>query len=263
MLPADASAHFPVGVAPAALITLAAAWAYGVAAGFAWIWDDNLTILDNPLLRSGAGLGRIWTGIGTPDYFPLTSTVQWLQWHLWGVQPSGYHIDKCRFASGRAPGLFWPAFGPFRSGFGLGWGSPARGLHPLMVESVVWVSELEEHASRCRFVLLALLYYVVRTAAGARAAAPRPPSAASSRSRSWPRARSSWCPASCFFTAWWRRGRLEPTRPGGERPVLRPVARVRAGHGVVPAPPRHAGGNPPLGRSAVAWPPRERPRSSI
>src|SRR6185295_2448773 len=57
-----------------------------------WIWDDDRYVLHNLALRSFDGLWRIWTGLRTePQYYPLTHTGLWLQYHVFGLFPAGYH----------------------------------------------------------------------------------------------------------------------------------------------------------------------------
>ena len=60
-------------------------------AGF--IWDDDSYVINNMNLRSLAGLRDIWFKIGaTPQYYPLVHTTFWIEYHLWGLNPLGYHI---------------------------------------------------------------------------------------------------------------------------------------------------------------------------
>ena len=54
-------------------------------------WDDEPLITANPLLRSLSGLAEIWSGARTADYFPLTNTIFWIEYHLFGVHAAGYH----------------------------------------------------------------------------------------------------------------------------------------------------------------------------
>ncbi|MGZ4963906.1 MAG: hypothetical protein ACXWC8_15220, partial [Limisphaerales bacterium] len=62
-------------------------------AGF--IWDDDVMLTDNPLVKGGwRGLLNIWCSTKLVDYFPLTSTSLWLEWHLWGTSPAGYHVTN-------------------------------------------------------------------------------------------------------------------------------------------------------------------------
>ena len=41
------------------------------------------------------GLRQIWFKIGSePQYYPLTHTTFWIEYHLWQLSPLGYHIDN-------------------------------------------------------------------------------------------------------------------------------------------------------------------------
>src|SRR3990172_989320 len=57
-----------------------------------YIWDDDTALTENPLIRSVAGLYNIWFSTKPYDYFPLTFTTFWLEWRLWGVNATGYHV---------------------------------------------------------------------------------------------------------------------------------------------------------------------------
>lgn len=57
------------------------------------IWDDDIYIRDNPNLRDVAGLQKIWTP-NDPErkFYPLTYSLHWLEYQLWGANPSGYYV---------------------------------------------------------------------------------------------------------------------------------------------------------------------------
>ncbi len=59
-------------------------------AGF--VWDDDLFLTQNPLIKASDGLYRFWFTTEPPDYFPLVSTSLWLEWRLWGMNATGYHV---------------------------------------------------------------------------------------------------------------------------------------------------------------------------
>src|ERR1017187_226166 len=59
-------------------------------AGF--IWDDDLLVTANPLIKSPHGWYRFWFTTKTPDYFPVMSSFFWVEWRLWGMNPIGYHV---------------------------------------------------------------------------------------------------------------------------------------------------------------------------
>ena len=64
-------------------------------AGF--VWDDPDYILNNQTLRSLHGLWQIWTSPASlPQWYPLVHTTFWLEYHLWGLNPVGYHIELFR-----------------------------------------------------------------------------------------------------------------------------------------------------------------------
>src|SRR5437016_4456617 len=84
------------GVAAAALLLCAmtvTAYLPVVDAGF--VWDDDSYVTANVTLRSLDGLRRIWLEPGAvPQYYPLTFTSFWVEYHLWGLQPLGYHLTN-------------------------------------------------------------------------------------------------------------------------------------------------------------------------
>jgi Tfp pilus assembly protein PilF len=130
-------------------------------AGF--IWDDDFYVTGNPMLRDAAGLRQIWFKVDSePQYYPLVFTTLWLEFHLWGLQPLGYHLDNvllhtlaalllgCVLRRLRVPGA-WLAAAIFA-------------LHPVQVESVAWVTERKNVLSALFYfgAVLAYLRYVER-----------------------------------------------------------------------------------------------------
>ena len=67
------------------------------------VWDDDHhagLIANFPTLD---GLIDIWTpGKATPQYYPLTFTTFWLEFHLWHDNPLGYHIGNLLLHAGAA-----------------------------------------------------------------------------------------------------------------------------------------------------------------
>src|ERR1051326_8004569 len=61
-----------------------------------WIWDDDSwTINIVHLLRDFAGLRAMWCVLtALQQYFPLSGTSFWLDYHLWGFQPLPYHVEN-------------------------------------------------------------------------------------------------------------------------------------------------------------------------
>ena len=110
-----------------------------------WFWDDSVLVTANSNLRSLQGLWQIWFAAPTHNNFPLTSTLLWTEWQLWGNEPFGYHL--CNLALHVLSGfLIWRLFN--RLGLRWGWfGGFLFVIHPLAVESVAWVSEIKNTLS--------------------------------------------------------------------------------------------------------------------
>ena len=116
-----------------------------------FIWDDDVYVTDNTLLHSLDGLRQIWFTPGaTVQYYPLTFTTFWLEYHLWGLHPSGYHLVNVTLHAGNAI-LLWLILR--RLDVRGGWlAAGIFALHPVCVESVAWVTELKNTLS-CLFFL--------------------------------------------------------------------------------------------------------------
>jgi len=66
----------------ALVIALAAAWVYSPCVRGTWLWDDGLEITGNPVLRAANGWWQPWVHPQGMDYFPLKSSLQWVEWQL-------------------------------------------------------------------------------------------------------------------------------------------------------------------------------------
>ncbi len=110
-----------------------------------WLSDDTIEITENSVLRERAGLWNIWFSSGSPDYYPLKSTVQWVQWHLWREHVTGYHLTNVGLHLLSAF-LLWHLLR--KLGVRQAWlGGLLFVVHPLVVESVAWISELKNTLS--------------------------------------------------------------------------------------------------------------------
>jgi protein O-mannosyl-transferase len=119
-----------------------------------WIWDDNNYVTGNIHLHSLHGLRELWLRPGAvPQYYPLTHSTFWIEYHLWGRQPLGYHLDNLflHIANAALIGLILQRLGV--PGFMLA--AALFALHPVQVESVAWVTERKNVLSTL-FYLLAL-----------------------------------------------------------------------------------------------------------
>jgi tetratricopeptide (TPR) repeat protein len=120
------------------------------------IWDDDGHIT-KPELRSLDGLGRIWIKPGaTQQYYPLTHSVFWVEYKLWGNSPLGYHLINILLHTVSALLLLKILRRLEVPGASLA--IVIFALHPVQVESVAWISELKNSLSGTLYLGSVLAY---------------------------------------------------------------------------------------------------------
>lgn len=138
-------------------------------------WDDERNFLENPHYR-GLGLtnlGWMWTTFHLGHYVPLSWMTLGLDYELWGMNPAGYHATSILIHAINSALLFVLARTLFRLAFpnaamasSIDWAAAVAALlfalHPLRVESVVWVTERRD--------VLSLFFYLTTIIAWLRAA---------------------------------------------------------------------------------------------
>ncbi len=131
--------------------------AYVPALGAGYIWDDNMYVTGNALLRSVGGLWDIWVKVGaTPQYYPLVFTTFWIEHQLWGQSAAGYHVVNVLLHAGGAA-LLWMALR--RLAVPGAWLAAAVfALHPVHVESVAWITERKNVLSGVLYLSAFLAY---------------------------------------------------------------------------------------------------------
>jgi len=186
----------------AGLLVLAGLLVYWPALHGGWIWDDELEITHNPVLAAANGWWRIWLRPEGPDYYPLKTSLQWCEWHLWGGQVLYYHLVSLGLHL-LAAFLFWRILARLAIP-GAYWAALLFAIHPLCVESVAWISELKNVLS-LPLLLLAMAAYLDFEDTGR----------GYGRALLWflaaMLAKSSvvMFPAVLLLYAWWRRGRID------------------------------------------------------
>jgi protein O-mannosyl-transferase len=181
------------------------------------IWDDRSFIMDNPLIQRADGLWRFWFSAKPVDYYPVTSTMWWIEWRLWGANPMGYHVVNLLLHALDAV-LLWRLLARLELP-GSYLAAAIFALHPVNVESVAWIAERKN--------VLAMLFYLASLSCFVRSGW-----SAVSAGRSWPSSGSSsgrWYGLAlvAFFLAllsktvvapmpfvllglvWWQRGRVK------------------------------------------------------
>ena len=140
-----------------ATILLACLWVYLPALRGDWLWDDLTEVATNTALRNLHGLRLIWEGRAGPDFFPIKSSVQWVEWHLFGDRRAGYHVVNLLLHVVSSL-LVWRLL--HRLGVRMAFlGGLLFAVHPLAVESVAWVSELKNALSLPLLLLSTSAYF--------------------------------------------------------------------------------------------------------
>jgi Flp pilus assembly protein TadD len=203
----------------AAAVVVAVVIAYRPAAEAGFIWDDNDYVTENEALRTPGGLFDIWfKPSASPQYYPLVFTTFWVEHRLWGDAPRGYHETNVLLHAASAV-LLWRVLLRLRVPGALV-AAGVFALHPVMVESVAWVTERKNTLSM--FFYLASLYAYVRFARLDEDDAPPAPAGDAAPPRwplygaalvlflcaLWSKTVTASLPAAILLIVYWRRGRV-------------------------------------------------------
>ena len=131
-----------------------AAYSRVFTAGF--IWDDEAHLTQNPCIVGPLGLKEIWTSTRAV-YYPLVLTTFWSLHKLVGLGPLPYHILNVLLHAGSTV-LLWCVLRQLDVR-GAWLGAALWALHPVMVQSVAWVTELKNTQS-CLFYLLSIFCFL-------------------------------------------------------------------------------------------------------
>jgi tetratricopeptide (TPR) repeat protein len=149
----------------AAVIVLVTLVLYIPAIGGGFVWDDDQFVVGSRMAAGTDGLRQLWLTDQPRDYFPLTSTLFWLEWRLWGPNAAGYHVTNVLLHAAAAV-LLWRALerlsvpGAWLAGL-------IFAAHPVNVESVAWIAERKNTLSLA-FYAASLLAYLKFDQGGSR-----------------------------------------------------------------------------------------------
>jgi tetratricopeptide (TPR) repeat protein len=127
-------------ILPGILLVALVFAAYFPALRGGFLWDDDSNIVKSAPLRSYIGLVQIWLQPGaTQQYYPLTHTTFWFDYHLWRFNTVGYHVENILLHATSSI-LLWLLL--LRLGVKGAWLAAALfALHPVNAESVAWMTE--------------------------------------------------------------------------------------------------------------------------
>ncbi len=156
----------------AAGLLLLVAVAYAQVRRFEFInYDDPVYVPDNPQVRAGfslSGIGWAFTTFETANWYPLTWLSLMLDCQLFGPSPGGHHAVNAALHAVNSVLLFIV----LRRMTGARWRSTAVAamfaVHPLHVESVVWIAERKDVLCALFFLFTLLAYqrYAARPSFG-------------------------------------------------------------------------------------------------
>jgi tetratricopeptide (TPR) repeat protein len=127
--------------------------------GGTFFWDDYPLLVNNAPVHDVGGLYRIWFTTENPDYFPLTSTLFWIEWRLFGNSAGPYHLVNALLHGGSGI-LLWRVLRQLHVR-----GAVIAALlfvaHPVNAESASWIAEGKNTLSV--FLMLASVLVWVRS----------------------------------------------------------------------------------------------------
>src|SRR5262245_25664575 len=120
-----------------AVATCAAYWP-SLRGGF--LWDDPQYVVENLALRSLRGLWLMWTRVfSLPQWYPMVHTTYWIEYRLFGLNPTAFRIDNLILHVATAL-LLWRLLWRLKVP-GAFLAALIFALHPVHVESVAWITE--------------------------------------------------------------------------------------------------------------------------
>jgi protein O-mannosyl-transferase len=130
------------------IVVIFIAYARVFNAGF--IWDDESHLTQNPCIVGPLGLKEIWTSTRAV-YYPLVLTTFWTLHKFAGLTPWPYHFLNVLLHAGSAV-LLWQILRQLNVR-GAWVGAALWALHPVMVQSVAWITELKNTQSGFFYLL--------------------------------------------------------------------------------------------------------------
>jgi protein O-mannosyl-transferase len=121
-----------------------------------FVFDDGPLIIMNRLVRAHDGLHRFWFTTEAADYYPLTQSLWWFQWRVFGYHAIGYHAVNILLHMANAF-LVWMIL--LRLKIPGAWlAAMIFAIHPVNAATVAWISEQKNTLSMLFYAVAILLY---------------------------------------------------------------------------------------------------------
>jgi tetratricopeptide (TPR) repeat protein len=147
------------------LVVLVAFAVYWPALSGDFLWDDDVLLTANAQVQASDGLYRLWLTNEAVDYWPVTGSSFWLEWRLWGLSSTGYHVTNVLLHATSCL-VLWALLRRL-SIPGAELAALLFAVHPMNVESVAWIAQRKNTLSMV-FFLLSILAYVAGEGYGSR-----------------------------------------------------------------------------------------------
>jgi tetratricopeptide (TPR) repeat protein len=194
-----------MSLAIVALLSVVAYWP-SLTGGF--IWDDPDYVVNNQTLRTVEGLGQIWfKPQSLPQYYPLVHTTFWIEYHLWGLHPHGYKIVNLLLHLSSA----WLVYRLLKclNVPGAVLAASIFALHPVMLESVAWITERKNTLSLVFYLTSLLVYFKADDSRRVRFSGPVILSLALFLCALLSKTTACSLPAAILLILWWKHGRIK------------------------------------------------------
>jgi protein O-mannosyl-transferase len=154
----DISPALPRGLlAGSAIIIVSIFLAYYPCLQGGFIFDDDILLTDNHLIKASDGPYQFWFTVNAEEYYPVANTMFWIEWRIWGMNPTGYHVVNVIIHIADAL-LIWFILRKL-SISGAFLAAMIFAVHPVNVESVAWIAQLRNVLAML-FLLLSIWCYL-------------------------------------------------------------------------------------------------------
>ncbi|NLO67755.1 MAG: tetratricopeptide repeat protein [Bacteroidales bacterium] len=123
-------------------------------------WEDDVNVTENPYIRelNADNLRNIFTQTITGGYRPLPTLTYAIEYQLFRLNPLGYHLSNILLHL-LATGLFYLLLRKLGANLFIAClATLLFGIHPMRVESVVWITERKDVLYSSLFLLSIILY---------------------------------------------------------------------------------------------------------